>query len=301
MEAPAPPPPIDDPYLLRAPPPVRGGVSRLAVSAIVAAPLGPVGAILAIVFGWHARQELEQEAAAAGGRAVAPRRSGYGLATAGMILGVVLTMGWGGALSYWAWTYRYRSDPAGDEPSATAATTGSPLPQPAPAPTAPRAVDAEPFAPKYTRVQREGRITVVDVGITAQSLSAELAKQRAEASAARETMLVMTTANGCVPCRGVDRSLGDPLLQAALAGVRLVRLDIEVFHEDLDALKLRHEGVPGFFLLAPDLTPRDGITGAEWDDDIPGNIAPVLGPFVRGRYPQRREPWRAVPASGMAL
>ncbi len=30
----------------------------------------------------------------------------------------------------------------------------------------------------------------------------------------------------------------------------------------------------------------------EWDDDIPRNIAPVLGNFVRGRYTKRREQWR---------
>lgn len=230
-----------------------------------------------------------------------PPVSERGLANAGMALGVVLLLSWAGALGlgYWAWAHRQRPDPA-DEPAVTAVASPSPLPA-APTPRAPRAPDAEPFAPKYTKVHREGGVTVVDVGLTAPSLAAELAKQRAEAAAARETLLVMTTANGCDPCRGVDHSLADPRLQTALAGVRLVRLDIEVFHDDLDALKMRHEGIPGFFLLAPDLTPRDGVTGAEWDDDIPVNIAPVLGPFVRGKYTRRREPWRAVPASGIAL
>jgi hypothetical protein len=294
------PPTIEDPYLLRPLPRARGGVSRLAVSALVAVPIGPVGAILAIVFGWHARRELDQEAAAAGRHALAPLRSGYGLATLAMVLGFTLTMGWGGALSYLMWTSRYRADPAGDEPSAapppSTPTAASPLPRPAP-----RAAETEPFAPKYTQIHRKGGITVVDVGITAPNLAEELAKQRAEASTAHETMLVMTTAGGCDPCRGVDRSLADPLLQNALAGVRLVRLDIDIFHDDLDALKIRHEGIPGFFLLAPDLTPRDGVTGGEWDDDVPVNIAPVLGAFLRGKYAQRREPWRRVPTSGMAL
>ena len=60
-------------------------------------------------------------------------------------------------------------------------------------------------------------------------------------------------------------------------------------------------GVPWFFLLAPGLSPRDGISGGEWDADVAPNIAPVLGAFVRGRYAERREAWRPVPGSGMAL
>ena len=303
-------PPIEDPYLLRPTPVVRRGVSRLAVSSLVAAPFGPVGAILAIVFGWHARREIEHEAAleaaAQGGEAAAPRRPGHGLATAGMALGVLLTMAWGGALSFVAWTYRYRADPAGDEPSAPAVTSARAVPgHPAPAPVAPRpqrvAEPDPPVAPKYTKTHRQGTITVVDVGIASASLADELAKQRAEASSAGETMMVMATSGGCDPCRGVDRSLADPLMQTALARVRLVRVDIQVFHEDLDALRMPHDGVPGFFLLAPDLTPRDGLNGGEWDDDIAANIAPVLGAFVRGKYTQRRETWQAVPASGMSL
>ena len=39
----------------------------------------------------------------------------------------------------------------------------------------------------------------------------------------------------------------------------------------------------------------------EWDDDIPVNIAPVLGPFVRGNLTKRREPWHPPPGSGIAL
>ncbi|APR76494.1 Hypothetical protein A7982_01841 [Minicystis rosea] len=280
--------PLYDPYLLPPPPP-RGGVSGLALSAIVAAFLGPVGAILAIVFGHYARREIER---------TGHRRSGYALATAGLALGVVLTMAWGGFLSYIAWTVRYRVDPAGDEPAASAAPPSTP---PATAPKGDPPADVGPFAPKYTKVKRAGDITVVDVGMSSSSLGEELARQRAEAATAGETLMVMTTAARCAPCRGVDQSLTDPLLQTALAKVRLVRVDMQVFHEDLEQLKIPDEAIPGFFLLSLDLTPRDGVNGGEWDDDIPVNIAPVLGAFARGRYAQRRQSWRPIPSSGMTL
>ena len=61
------------------------------------------------------------------------------------------------------------------------------------------------------------------------------------------------------------------------------------------------KAIPGFFLLSPDLSPKDAINGGEWDDDIPPNIAPVLGAFMRGKYAKRREGWHASPSSGIRL
>ena len=49
--------------------------------------------------------------------------------------------------------------------------------------------------------------------------------------------------------------------------------------------------IPGFALMGPENRPTDYINGGEWDDDIPKNIAPVLGPFLRGSYTKRRHPW----------
>ena len=91
------------------------------------------------------------------------------------------------------------------------------------------------------------------------------------------------------------------LLATSVLGVRLVRVDLYAFGEDLEALKIPHDRYPGFFLLALDLQPRDGIDGGEWGDDIAPNIAPVLGAFVRGKFTQRKEPWKPVAGSGMSL
>ena len=285
---PLPPPPGVPP-----PPPPRAIRSGLALSAVLSALLlGPVGAILAVLFGWYARREIE----ASGGR-----RSGHGLATLGMALGLILTPVWGGLLSYLAWTQALHADAA-----RTRELADSPDPTvPAPPPITPRAaappVPALPAVPPRTTVEREGRITLVELGRSTASLSDELARQRAQAGTARETLVVMTTGARCEPCRGVDRALSDPLMQTALAAVRLVRVDGDLFHEDLDSLRMPHDRIPGFFLLAPDLTPRDGIDGGEWDDDIAANMAPVLGAFVRGKYAERRTRWRPVPGSGVSL
>jgi hypothetical protein len=285
--------PLLDPYLHAAAPAPQADGSSLAASALLAALLlGPVGAILAIVFGWYARQQIER----AGGR-----RSGHVLATLAMVLGVALTMVWGGALSYLAWTRRYSAEAMAAGVPTPVVVPPEPFAAPRTAPPVQRRREPVLSAPQHTKVQREGQMTVVDVGVETPSLAEELARQRAEASADGETVLVMTTAGDCAPCRGVDSSLRDPLMQTALAHVRLVRVDLYVFGEDLEALKMPHDHFPGFFLLALDLLPRDGIDGGEWGDDIAPNIAPVLGAFVRGKYAQRKEAWKPVTGSGMSL
>jgi len=296
-------PPIDDPYL-SAPLPAsspRAGLSPLALTSVIAAlvPL-PLGAVAAILFGWAARREI----------AASPtKQRGYALATLGMVLGVLLTMAWGAALSLGVWTWRYRDDaalaelrppegmtePAGPITNAAPSVSPSASANPSPAP------QLDYIAPKTTSSQTRGQIAVVDIGVSESSLADVLATQRAQAAHVGETLVVMTTGPRCKPCADVYAALEDPLMQTALSHVRLVRVDAESFHEDLDELKIPHRRIPGFFLLAPDLTPRDGIDGGEWDDDIATNIAPVLGAFVRGKYELRRTPWQPLPSSGMRL
>jgi hypothetical protein len=145
-----------------------------------------------------------------------------------------------------------------------------------------------------------GGITVVDVALGVSSLSNELRHQHAEATAHGERLLLETTSgSSCEPCKGVAAALSDPKMQTALDHVRLVRVDREPFEEDLAELEIPSKPFPGFFLLDSNLRVTDGINGGEWDDDIAANIAPVLGPFVRGTYNgKRRTPWKKLPRPG---
>jgi hypothetical protein len=298
---------IRDPYVpdVALPPPAatqRARFSPLAVASVVSLLIGPIGPVAAILFGWAARRDLERSDAAGGGRG---RRAGHLLASIGMTFGVILTMVWGAALSLLIWSNRYRME---EEPVAAAppppAMPAPNVPGVAPAPAAPRAAsEPQPGSgvPRSTTSRREGKVTLVDLGTSVTSLSDELARQRADAANTGETLVVMTTAARCDPCRGVEEAMPSALMQAALARVRLARVDVDVFREDLDVLKIPHARIPGFFLLAPDLAPRDGIDGGEWDDDIPQNIAPVLGAFVRGKHTTRRREWQPLPGSGIRL
>jgi hypothetical protein len=155
--------------------------------------------------------------------------------------------------------------------------------------------------PKATRVVMVGKVPVVDIGVDEPSLSAAFLREAETARRDGKEILVMLGRSGCAPCDGMMRSLEDPLMQDALSGTRLVRVDIQVFSEDLTKLSYPTARIPGFFLVRNDAMPRDGIDGGEWGDDIATNIAPVLKPFTRGTFKKRKREWRPLPMSGTFL
>jgi hypothetical protein len=313
--------PLSDPFLKPRPYDGPARLSPLALaSVLVVAVVAPLGAVSAFVFEWTDRVPLVVGGSACVGAFASvvlgalgrreieqnpQRRSGFYLATAGMVLGLVLgvvsgvVLGVGHALDAFEDDKKKtaKEEPAeaapvlpGDRPPA------SPLPHLPPPKTPSTSPPPAGNVPKTTRVSREGAITVVDVGYDSRSLTDEISKQRAEAQAAGETLVVMvTTEVSCDPCRKIAASLKDDKVQKALAKVRLCRIDSEVFREDLKQLRMFPGGLAWFFLVAPDLSPSDGISSGEWDEDVPENIAPVLGPFVRGSLGKRRQPWRLPP------
>jgi len=139
-----------------------------------------------------------------------------------------------------------------------------------------------------TETQLRGVIEVVDVGVTSGALQDVLRTHYAIADVKGQKVILMTTSRRCVPCAGVDDSLSHALMQQALRDVRLVRVDLEVFREELERLRIPTRLYPGFFMIGPDTRPVDAIHGGEWDEDVAENIAPVLGSFVRGQYTERR-------------
>lgn len=140
-----------------------------------------------------------------------------------------------------------------------------------------------------------GKIRLVDIPPTRQSLEVELAAQRAAAAANKERLVLFTGAEGCRPCMSIAAVLPEPKMQAALAGARLVRVDVNSLEQDLNDLGVPAKKIPGFYLLGKDLSPVDGLNGGEWDDDTTDNAAPVLGAFLQGTYRKRREAFKPLP------
>ncbi len=154
---------------------------------------------------------------------------------------------------------------------------------------------------KTTTTTMRGHIEVIDVGSSSASLPDVLLAQRIVADAKQQTLVLMLTGRRCDPCDGVDDALEDPLMQRALVGVRLVRVDLDVFRDELRRMDLPTDSYPAFFLLGDDLRPFDAIHGGEWGDGVGKNMAPVLGPFVRGELRVRRHPGWAPTTSSIPI
>jgi hypothetical protein len=202
-------------------------------------------------------------------------------------------VGWG----YWQWRQQQLAQQQQEQSDEESSTKRTGLPAAEDPPETPAASPGssgdKPMAavPDETRIVRRGSLEVVDIGLSAPSLRQALEAQERVARVKGQRVLLMTTGSECSPCRGLDRALEQPQMQQALAGVRLVRVDLKAFKEELGELRMPTNLYPAFFMLGSDLTPLDGIHGGEWDEDIAENIAPVLGPFVRGEYRQRRHEW----------
>ena len=264
------------------------------VTMSLVAPLvgGPVGSLAAIVFGWAARHEPPE--------VMSTRRRR--LAVLGMTMGFVFTCAWAAVIAHVTMSLEKRMR-AENEQEEVASGSIAPGDAVSTTTTPPSNTNNEPVSlvPRATTAHREGLVVVVDVGTSVPSLSEEVAKERVEAARNGDLLVLMTTRAACPTCRHVAESLRHPLMQTALAHVRLVRIDADVFEEDLSNMKIPHDNLPGFFLLAPDLFPRDGIDGGEWTTDSTTNVSSVLSAFVRGKYAARRRAWQPVAENRLRL
>lgn len=146
----------------------------------------------------------------------------------------------------------------------------------------------QPQSWRETREETVGTLRVVDLGGDEPTLRGALQEQMKKAKAENKEVLVLVMADNCDPCKKLKEALPDAAMQDALSPVVLVRVNALVFERELQDMFFRTAEKPGLYLLSSDGTPRDGITGAEWDDDTVANMSPVLKQFVRGKYKTRR-------------
>lgn len=245
-----------------------------------------VGGALAIVLGWVAHGEVQRSEGRLTGKGLASTAIGLGIGN--LVLSVVAL----GALVAFA------VRPAPPSAAATAAPS-PPLRYPAPPavaaprvpPAAPQAEVAEAAPTLPSLPPHVGQISIVEATSAGGSLETQLLTQLASAGKAGELLLLWTVKPDCEPCEALGHALPDARMQRSLAKVRLVRADAGVFRRELQQLGVPSDAVPGFTLLDTHAHARDHIHGGEWDADIPANIAPILGKFMRNSLIERRYPW----------
>lgn len=209
---------------------------------------------------------------------------GSGLAIAGIVMGAV------GSLLFLC-TVGFLA--VGFFKARAIATTG---PSPAPVPVSPTPPPG--VAPPLVPPGGWGSIHVVVVHPSAgASLRVQLADEARAAKTAGESLLVETIAPACSACVEIAREMPEPELQTALAGVRVVHVDIDEFGPEANAMHLDTPSLPWFYVVDTRGAVRDGISADEWGDNAADEIAPVLDAFLHGRLRARRAPFGSKPGT----
>lgn len=303
MNAPPGPPAPIGPRLEPYRPSESATVSGFAVASLVlgicsfAMCMGPLASLPAIALGFLAQREISRSEGRVGGAT---------MGVLGAAIGMVNLLSIAGGIAYFVYdnahTTTTSTPPAPPFPVIPTAPTVSPT-SPSPSPTSPktpRARGGEITTLPQVVETKVGNITLVDVPATTRGFKDELKAQQKKARSSQETLMVFTTFDQCRPCMSASAVMLDPKMQTALENVRLVRVDTNELKEDLEELNIPTAEAPGFFLIGPDLRAFDGVTGGEWDDDVPENIAPVLGPFSHGKLKRRKMPFKGSPGGKQA-
>lgn len=236
---------------------------------------GALTGIPAVVLGFMSRRDITRSGGALGGG---------GIAVGGIVTGALGTL----ATAVWLFTFVFGIFAARSAAS-TPPTVFVP-PTFTPAPTASSFGSAAPAEDVPTEKVTIGKLVVIDVHGGSGSLKAQLVSARKEAVAQGRTLLVQTTAVKCTPCSELATSLGDARMQTALKDAALARIDVNELGDELTGLRMDSGGLPTFYKIDSQANPTDAITGDEWDENVPKNMAPILEAFVHGKLVKRRHP-----------
>jgi len=133
-----------------------------------------------------------------------------------------------------------------------------------------------------------GAVDVVNLSSDDGPLRDQLVAEITRARASKRTLLVQTTASWASVCAEIDDALVDTQMQTALKDVELVRIDVDEFRAELSVQHMYEGSVPWFYKIDSTVQPIDAISGDEWDDNTPENMAPVLKAFATGTLKLRR-------------
>jgi thiol-disulfide isomerase/thioredoxin len=163
------------------------------------------------------------------------------------------------------------STPAPQEPAAKPSRSDpAPMPQTDPPP------EATAPAPAAT-------VRLVDVDPDAGSLREQIVAAAAQAKADGRTVAVELWAGWCPPCKKLDQLLRSGPVAAAVGNAVLIRVDTDVFNEELSALGFDAPQIPSLYRLDDRGRPRGKpLLGAKWSRASETAIAEQLAAFLQG-------------------
>ncbi len=108
--------------------------------------------------------------------------------------------------------------------------------------------------------------------------------------ARKKSVLVETHGGDCLACVEIETAMAAPLVSNVLSDVVVVRVDRDEWKSELKAQGMYEKTAPWFYRLSDDAKIVDKVSADEWDENVPKNIAPVLGAFTHGTLKKRRAP-----------
>jgi thiol:disulfide interchange protein len=122
--------------------------------------------------------------------------------------------------------------------------------------------------------------SLVDLHPAEGDLPALLAAHAGQAATLERNPFVEFSATWCSSCAQLAHSLDDERMIEAFEGTYIIRLDLDEWKSRLSQTDFVVLGVPTFFEVDEEGRPTGRtITGAAWAENIPENMAPVLGEF----------------------
>ncbi|MFT3773740.1 MAG: thioredoxin family protein [Minicystis sp.] len=138
----------------------------------------------------------------------------------------------------------------------------------------PAASSAAPPAPK---------LTIIELAPTQGDLTPLL---RDEAKRAKEKGLIAVVefyADWCAPCRVFQRSIREPEIAGPLAGVHLVKLNLDDWHDKLQGTGFAPRTIPSFYFFGADGRPKGKmLDGDKWGKSSPARMGEALAEFLHG-------------------
>jgi thiol-disulfide isomerase/thioredoxin len=173
--------------------------------------------------------------------------------------------------------------PAARQPP-TASTPAAPEIRAEPPPLAstapPAASSAPPPAP--------AKLSLTELAPTQGDLTPLLVEEAKRAKDKGLVAVVYFYAPWCAPCRVFQQNFEAPEIQGALAGVRLVKLNLDDWHDKLKGTGFAPKTIPSFYLFDAGGQPTGKmLDGDKWGKSTPSRMGEALATFLRGAAPAR--------------
>jgi thiol-disulfide isomerase/thioredoxin len=126
-------------------------------------------------------------------------------------------------------------------------------------------------------------VRLVDVDPDNGTLREQLVAAAAQAKADGRSVAVELWAGWCPPCKKLDQLLKTGPVAEAVANAVLIRVDTDVFNDELNELGFDAPQIPSLYRIDDKGKPKGkALSGAKWSRENEAKIAQQLAAFLQG-------------------